>query len=72
MPNYHLQNNTYNYYLVKYRGLKGDIVKNLATSNLVDKVAEKLGFKCHEVDVGFKNISSTIKKYDAVENLQVD
>lgn len=54
------------YYLVKYRGLKGDIVKNLATSNLVDKVAEKLGFKCHEVDVGFKNISSTIKKYDAL------
>ena len=54
------------YYLVKYRGEKGDIVKNLATSNLVDKVAEKLGYKCHEVDVGFKNISSAIKKYDAL------
>ena len=54
------------YYLVKYRGMKGDIVKNLATSNLVDKVAEKLGFKCHEVDVGFKNISSMMKKCDAL------
>lgn len=54
------------YYLVKYRHLKGDIVKNLATSNLIDKVAEKFGFACHEVDVGFKNISSTIKKYDAL------
>lgn len=54
------------YYLVKYRGLKGDIVKNLATSNLIDSLANKLGFKCHEVDVGFKNISAAIKKYDAL------
>lgn len=54
------------YYLVKYRGEKGDIVKNLATSNLVDAVANKLGYKCHEVDVGFKNISSGIKEYDAL------
>lgn len=54
------------YYLVKYRGEKGDIVKNCATSNLVDNVAKKLGFKCHEVDVGFKNISSKIKEVDAL------
>ena len=54
------------YYLVKYRGEKGDIVKNCATSNLVDNVAKKLGFECHEVDVGFKNISSKIKEVDAL------
>lgn len=54
------------YYLVKVRGLKGDSVKNVATSNLLDKVTEKLGFKCHEVDVGFKNISSKIKETDAL------
>ena len=54
------------YYLVKYRGLKGDIVKNLATSNLIDALANKLGFKCHEVDVGFKNISSTLKKTNSL------
>lgn len=54
------------YYLVKYKGRKGDIVKNLATSNLIDAVAEKLGFRCHEVDVGFKNISQGIKDYDAL------
>lgn len=54
------------YYLVKYRGEKGDIIKNLATSNLVDAVANKLGYQCHEVDVGFKNISSGIKEYDAL------
>lgn len=54
------------YYLVKYRGMSGDVVKNCATSVLVDKVASKLGFACHEVDVGFKNISAGIKKFDAL------
>lgn len=54
------------YYLVKYRNQKGDAVKNLATSNLVDKVAEAFGYKCHEVDVGFKNISSKIMEVDAL------
>lgn len=54
------------YYLIKYRHEKGDIVKNLATSNLVDAVAKKFGYQCHEVDVGFKNISSGIKEYDAL------
>ena len=54
------------YYLVKYRGMSGDVVKNCATSILVDKVAEKLGYKCHEVDVGFKNISAEIKRVDAL------
>lgn len=54
------------YYLVKYRHEKGDIVKNLATSNLIDALADKLGFKCHEVDVGFKNISAGMKDYDCL------
>ena len=54
------------YYLVKYCHLKGDIVKNLTTSSLIDAVANKLNYKCHEVDVGFKNITSAMKKYDAL------
>ena len=54
------------YYLVKYRGKKGDVVKNCATSVLVDKMAEKLGFKCHETDVGFKNISAKMRETDAL------
>ena len=54
------------YYLIRYRGMKGDAVKNCATSYLVDKVAKAAGFECHEVDVGFKNISAAIKKYDAL------
>ncbi len=54
------------YYLIKYRGYKGDIVKNCATSILVDLVAESLGYKCHEVDVGFKNITHGMKEFDAL------
>ena len=54
------------YYLVKYRGLKGDVVKNCSTSLLLDMLAEKMGFKCHEVDVGFKNISAKLKETDAL------
>ena len=54
------------YYLVKQRGYEGDIVKNCATSIIIDLVAEKLGYKCHEVDVGFKNITAAMKKYNAL------
>ena len=54
------------YYLVTVRGYKGDIVKNCATSVLVDLVAESLGYKCHEVDVGFKNITAGMKEFDAL------
>jgi len=54
------------WYLVTYKGLQGDVVKNCATSLLVDKVAEKLNYKCHEVDVGFKNITAGMKQYDAL------
>ena len=54
------------YYLVTERGYKGDIVKNCATSVLVDLVAEYLGYECHEVDVGFKNITAGMKEYNAL------
>ena len=54
------------YYLVKYKGERGDIVKNCATSVLLDMLAEKLGFACHTVDVGFKNISEKMRKTDAL------
>ena len=54
------------YYLVRCRGQKGDVVKNCSTSLLLDMLAEKFGFKCHEVDVGFKNVSAKIKETDAL------
>lgn len=54
------------YYLVKYRKMEGDVVKNCATSVLLDKLANRLGYACREVDVGFKNISAGITKYNAL------
>ena len=54
------------YYLHEYKGWKGPVVRNLATTHLLDRVAEGLGEKCYEVPVGFKYISSKIDEVDAV------
>lgn len=54
------------YYLVKHKGWKGPVVRNLATTHLLDRIAESFGEKCYEVPVGFKYISSKIDEVDAV------
>lgn len=54
------------YYLVRYKGWKGGVVRNLATTHMLDKIAESFGEKCYEVPVGFKYISSKIDEADAV------
>lgn len=54
------------YYLVKYKGWHGSAVRNIATTHLLDKVAESFGEKCYEVPVGFKHISSKMNETDAV------
>lgn len=54
------------YYLVKYKGWRGPVVRNLATTHMLDKIAESFGEKCYEVPVGFKYISAKIDEVDAV------
>ncbi len=54
------------YYLVKYKGWHGPAVRNIATTHLLDKVAESFGEKCYEVPVGFKYISAKMNETDAV------
>lgn len=54
------------YYLVKYKGWKGPVVRNIATTHMLDKIAESFGEKCYEVPVGFKYISSKLDEVDAV------
>ncbi len=54
------------YYLVLYKGWRGPAVRNLATTHMLDKIAESFGEKCYEVPVGFKHISSKIDEVDAV------
>ena len=54
------------YYLHEYKGWKGPVVRNIATTHLLDRVAKGLGEECFEVPVGFKHISAAIDKYNAV------
>ena len=54
------------YYLVKYRNEHGPVVRNLCTTHMLDRIAEKFGEKCYEVPVGFKHISSKITETDAL------
>ena len=54
------------YYLLKYKGWSGPVVRNIATTHLLDAIAEKFGQKCYEVPVGFKHISAKMEETDAV------
>ena len=54
------------YYLHEYKGWKGPVVRNLATTHLLDRIAESFGEICYEVPVGFKYISSKLDEVDAV------
>lgn len=54
------------YYLLKYKKWKGPVVRNLATTHLLDKIAEKFGEQCYEVPVGFKYISSKMIETNAL------
>ena len=54
------------YYLLKYKGWHGAVVRNIATTHLLDRVAAKFGEQCIEVPVGFKNISAGMQAHDAL------
>ena len=54
------------YYLHEYKGWRGPVVRNLATTHMLDRIAESFGEKCYEVPVGFKYISSKLDEVDAV------
>ncbi len=54
------------YYLVKFKGFKGPVVRNVATTHMLDRIAERFGEKCYEVPVGFKYISSKMDETNAV------
>ena len=54
------------YYLHELKGWHGPVVRNLATTHMLDRIAASFGEKCIEVPVGFKYVSAAIDKYDAV------
>lgn len=54
------------YYLVKYKGWRGPVVRNVATTHMLDKVAAGFGETCYEVPVGFKHISAKMQETGAI------
>lgn len=54
------------YYLVKYKGWQGAAVRNIATTHLLDRLAESFGQQCYEVPVGFKYISEKMDETNAL------
>src|SRR5690606_30841727 len=45
------------WYLHEVRGEKGPVVRNLATTHMLDRLARRLGEECIEVPVGFKHVA---------------
>ncbi len=54
------------YYMVKYKGLRGPVVRNCATTHRLDGLAALFHEACYEVPVGFKNISAKMKETNAL------
>ncbi|MFV0343568.1 MAG: phosphoglucomutase/phosphomannomutase family protein [Anaerocolumna sp.] len=54
------------YYLLEYKGMKGGVVRNIATTHLLDRIAIDYGEECYEVPVGFKHISQGMETHGAI------
>lgn len=54
------------YYLLKYKGWRGPAVRNVATTHVLDRMAESFGETCYEVPVGFKHISAKMQETGAI------
>ena len=54
------------WYLCEVRGQRGPVVRNLATTHMLDRLADRLGEQCIEVPVGFKHIVNGMLAHDAV------
>lgn len=54
------------YYLLKYKKWSGPAVRNMATTHMLDRIAEAFGQKCYEVPVGFKHVSAEMINTGAI------
>lgn len=54
------------YYFLEYKGWKGGIVRNISTTHILDRIAERYGQECYEVPVGFKHISAAMEEHNAL------
>lgn len=54
------------WYLHEVKGQRGCVVRNLATTHLLDRLAAHFGEKSYEVPVGFKHIAAAMTQNDAL------
>ena len=50
------------WYLHEVKGRRGGVVRNLATTHLLDRLAASFGEKCFETPVGFKWIAAAMRR----------
>lgn len=53
-------------YLLEKRGMRGDIVRSLTESSMVDALGERFGVQVHEMPVGFKYIGTRMMETNAL------
>jgi phosphomannomutase len=53
-------------HLVENKGQRGDVVKTISTTALLDKMAEEYGLTLHETPVGFNHIGDLMMKNDVL------
>jgi alpha-D-glucose phosphate-specific phosphoglucomutase len=51
-------------HMVEVRGLRGDIIKTVSGTRMIDKLAEKYNITCHETPIGFKHICKKMLEGD--------
>lgn len=54
------------YHLIKNKGLKGSVVRSIATTHLLDDIAKKYNLKTHETPVGFKYIGEIMRNEEVL------
>lgn len=54
------------YYMLEVRGLRGDIVKTLSTTTMLNKLGQIYGVPVHETGVGFKYVAPKMTETNAL------
>lgn len=54
------------YHLINSRGLKGPVARSVATTHMLDKIAEHYGLEVDETPVGFKYIGESMMKKGSI------
>ncbi|OQY81728.1 MAG: phosphoglucosamine mutase [Anaerolineae bacterium UTCFX5] len=53
-------------HLVEKRGLRGDVVKTISTTTMIDRLCEQHGLTLHETPVGFNHIADLMTRNDVL------